>query len=156
LQEAKKRKLDDENSLPAAFDRISSHEHSKLDELAALMVYDAGLALGFFEHPAVKAFLHRLRPAYNLPSRVRLSTTLLEDSYQSVRQEVEEYLDKQGNLCISFDESNDIASNRIMNIAITTDRGAFYDQNIDIGAIKVTAEFCVDQIEQRAQVITKG
>jgi hypothetical protein len=94
LQKAKKRKLDDESSLPAAFNRISSHEHSKLDELAALMIYDADLALSFFEHPAVKAFLHRLRPAYNLPSRVRLSTTLLKDSYQSVRQEIKEYLNK--------------------------------------------------------------
>ena len=120
------------------------------------MVYDAGLALSFFEHPAIKAFLHRLRPAYDLPSRVRLSTILLEDSYQAVRQEVEEHLDKQDNLYISFDESNDIASNRVMNIAIITDRGAFYDQNIDIGAMKATAEFCVDKIGQRAQVITKG
>jgi len=120
------------------------------------MIYDVGLPLTFFERPAVKAFLHRLRPAYNLPSRVRLSTELLEDSYQSVRQEVEEYLDKQDNLCISFDESNDIASNRIMNIAIITDRGAFYDQNVDIGAAKATAEFCFEKIEQRAQAITKG
>jgi hypothetical protein len=94
LQETKKRKLDDESPLLATFDRISPHEHSRLDELAALMIYDAGLPLSFFEHPAVKAFLHRLRPAYNLPSRARLSTTLLKDSYQSVRQEVKEYLDK--------------------------------------------------------------
>jgi hypothetical protein len=134
----------------ATFDRISPHEHSKLDELAALIIYDANLPLTFFEHPAVKAFLHRLRPAHNLPTRARLSTTLLKDSYQSVRQEVEEYLDKQDNLCISFDESNDIASNRIINIAITTDRGAFYDQNIDIEAVKATAKFCIEKIKQRA------
>jgi hypothetical protein len=111
------------------------------------MIYNASLPLNFFEQPAIKAFLYRLRPAYNLPCRVRLSTELLEDSYQSVRQEVEEYLDKQDNLCISFDKFNDIASNRIINIAIITDRGVFYNQNIDIEAAKATAKFYIEKIK---------
>jgi Protein of unknown function (DUF 659) len=131
----------------AIFDKISPYKHSKLDKLAALMIYDVGLPLTFFERPAVKAFLHRLRPAYNLLSRVRLSTELLKNSYQSVRQEIKEYLDKQNNLYISFDESNDIASNRIINIAIITDRDAFYNQNIDIGAVKATAKFYIEKIK---------
>jgi hypothetical protein len=81
---------------------------------------------------------------------------LLEDSYQHVKAEVEEYLDKQDNLCISFDESNDVANNRIMNISVTTERGAFYHENIDLGAKAVTAEFCAEKIEQQIQSITKG
>jgi hypothetical protein len=120
------------------------------------MIYEAGLPLSFFEHFAVQAFLHRLRPAYKPPPRSRLSCALLEDSYRSVKEEVEKYLDKQDNLCISFDESNDVASNRIMNISITTERGAFYHKNIDLGANKVSAEFCAERIEQEAQLITKG
>jgi hypothetical protein len=60
---------------------------------------------------------------------------------------VEKYLEKQDNLCISFDESNDVANNRIMNISITIERGAFYYKNIDLGAVVVTAEFCVEKIE---------
>jgi hypothetical protein len=94
LQEIKKRKLSDESSLLATFNKISPYKYSKLDELAALIIYNANLPLTFFEHPAVKAFLYRLRPAYNLPTRARLSTILLKDSYQSARQKVKEYLDK--------------------------------------------------------------
>jgi hypothetical protein len=60
---------------------------------------------------------------------------------------VEKYLEKQDNLCISFDESNDVTNNRIMNISITTERGAFYYKNIDLGAIVVTAEFCAEKIK---------
>jgi hypothetical protein len=78
----------------ATFNRISPHKHSKLDELAALMIYNANLPLTFFEHSAIKAFLHRLRPAYNLLTRARQFIILLKDSYQSVWQEVKEYLDK--------------------------------------------------------------
>jgi hypothetical protein len=120
------------------------------------MIYEAGLPLSFFEHFAVQAFLHRLRPAYKPPLRSRLSTTLLENSYGSVKEEVDKYLEKQDNLCLSFDESNDIASNRIMNISITTERGAFYHENIDLGATIVSAEFCAEKIEQETRLITKG
>jgi hypothetical protein len=120
------------------------------------MVFEAGLPLGFFEHSAIQAFLHRLRPAYNPPCRTRLSTTLLEDSYQHIKAEVEEYLEKQDNLCISFDESNDVANNRIINISITTERGAFYYENINLGTTSVTAEFYTEKIEQQIRSITKG
>jgi hypothetical protein len=81
---------------------------------------------------------------------------MLDDSYNSVKQEVEKYLDTQDNLCISFDESNDISSHRIMNIAVTTERGAFYDQNLDIGAATASGEWCAEQIVERAKIITKG
>jgi hypothetical protein len=43
-----------------------------------------------------------------------------------------------------------------MNIFITTERGAFYYKNIDLGTIAVTAEFYVEKIEQQARLITKG
>jgi hypothetical protein len=119
------------------------------------MIYEAGLPLNFFEHFAVRAFFHRLRPVYKLLCRKRLSTTLLDESHQSVETEVEEYLEKQDNLYISFDESNDVANNRIMNISITTERGAFYYKNIDLGATTVNAEFCAKKIEQQARSITK-
>jgi Protein of unknown function (DUF 659) len=85
-----------------------------------------------------------------------VSTTLLDNSYQSVKQEVEEYVDKQDNLCISFNESNDVANNRIINIAVITEKGVFFVENIDLGAAAVTAEYCTELIEQRVQVISKG
>jgi Protein of unknown function (DUF 659) len=69
---------------------------------------------------------------------------------------VEEYLEKQDNLYISFDESNDVANNRIMNISITIKRGAFYYKNIDLDAITVSAELCAEKIKQQARSITNG
>jgi hypothetical protein len=111
------------------------------------MVYKAGLPLGFFKYSAVQAFLYRLRPAYQPPHRTRLLTTLLDNSYGSVKEEVERYLEKQDNLYISFDESTDVANNRIINISITIERGAFYYKNINLGSIAVTAEFCTEKIK---------
>jgi hypothetical protein len=120
------------------------------------MVYNCGLSLGFFEHPAVKAFLYRLRPAYYPPNRNQLDSKLLDQCYEDTKKEVEDYIDSQGQLAISFDESNNVASDRIMNIAITTERGAFHYKNIDLGAATISSEFCAEKIENRLQVITKN
>jgi hypothetical protein len=111
------------------------------------MIYKAGLPLGFFDHFAVRAFFHRLRPAYKLLCRKRLSIILLDESYRSVKVEVKEYFEKQDNLYLSFDESNDVINNRIINISVTTERGAFYYKNIDLSATAVIAEFYTKKIK---------
>jgi Protein of unknown function (DUF 659) len=81
---------------------------------------------------------------------------LLKDSYQYIKAEVKEYLEKQDNLCISFGESNDVANNRIINIFITTERGAFYHKNINPSITAVTAEFYTEKIKQQIRLIIKG
>jgi hypothetical protein len=43
------------------FDKITLIDKCQLDALAAFMVYNYSLLLGFFDYPAVKAFLYRLR-----------------------------------------------------------------------------------------------
>jgi hypothetical protein len=43
-----------------------------------------------------------------------------------------------------------------MNIAVTTDRGAFYDQTITLNATTVSSEYAADTIQRRLEIITKG
>jgi hypothetical protein len=101
-------------------------------------------------------FLYCLRPVYNPLARTRLSIIMLKDSYKLVKQEVKQYLNKQDNLYISFNESNNVINHRIVNIIITTKRGVFYNQNIDIKAIIIYIEFYAEKIKERAKVIAKG
>jgi hypothetical protein len=89
----KKRKQEDKGAPNAAFNIISPFDKTKLDELAALMIYNVDLPFNFFEHSAVQTFLYRLRPVYDPLARIRLFTTLLENSYRSVKEEVDKYLD---------------------------------------------------------------
>jgi hypothetical protein len=42
-----------------------------------------------------------------------------------------------------------------MNISIITERGAFFNLNIDLSTATVSAEFYVKKIEQRARTIAK-
>lgn len=43
---------------------------------------------------------------------------LLDTVFESVKEEMKNDIDTQDTLSVSFDESNDVSSNRIMNIAI--------------------------------------
>jgi hypothetical protein len=57
IQQEKKRKLNSlefsNNVSSTAFDRISPAEHSRLNRLTALMIYDTGLPFVFFKHPSM-------------------------------------------------------------------------------------------------------
>jgi hypothetical protein len=114
IQQEKKRKLNSlessNNVSSTAFDRISPAEHSRLDRLAALMIYDTGLPFVFFEHPSVQVFLRNLRPGYTTPTSTRLCGGMLEEAYNTVKKEVDEYLNSQDHLNIAFDETSNVAS----------------------------------------------
>lgn len=43
-----------------------------------------------------------------------------------------------------------------MNIALIIPRGAFYYENIDLGARTISTEYCADIVEKKLQEITKG
>jgi hypothetical protein len=139
-----------------SFDHLSEAEHQKLDQAAATMVYDTGLPLSFFEHTSVKAFFQQLRPAWHPPSREMLSESLLEDIYEDTKKEVDSYLNTQDYLNCCFDESSNIKGDRVMNFSLSTEKGAFFHSNIDLGAATVSAEFCADLAEKRLQAITRG
>jgi hypothetical protein len=63
-------------------------------------------------------------------------------------------MDSQDLLAISFDESSNVTSDRVMNIAVTIERGAFYYENINLGAKTVSTEFSAELIERKLQDIT--
>ena len=75
------------------FNKISSTEYIRINQLAALMVYNIGLLFTFFEHSAVLTFLRALYPSYIPPKKTRLNDILLENTYNTVKEEVDKYLD---------------------------------------------------------------
>jgi hypothetical protein len=60
-------------------DPLTLTRHARADELAALMVFQAGLPFTFFEKPEVIAFLRALNSAYVPPKATFLKTTMLNN-----------------------------------------------------------------------------
>jgi hypothetical protein len=146
IQQEKKRKLNSLEFSSTAFDRISPAKHSRLDRLTALMIYDTGLPFVFFEHSSVQAFLRNLRPGYTTPISTRLYGGMLEKAYNTVKKKVDKHLNSQDHLNITFDKTSNVVSQRVINIAVTTDRGAFYDQTITLNTITVNSEYAADTV----------
>jgi BED zinc finger len=61
-------------------DHLTLIRHARADELAALIVFQAGLPFTFFEKPEVIAFLRALNSAYIPPKATFLKTTMLDNT----------------------------------------------------------------------------
>ena len=107
----KKRRLESsEDDLTQATigDHLTPTRHARADELAALMVFQAGLPLNFFEKPEVIAFLRALNSAYIPPKTTFLKTTMLDNTWRAVKKDVDAEIEKEEQLNVCFDGSSNI------------------------------------------------
>jgi hypothetical protein len=109
---------------------ISRDDRLQLDALAALAVYGDARPFGLFESPYMRAFLKKLNPAYEPPSRNRLDTTLLAESYEDCQEEVEGYLATANLINVIFDETTGISGKRVINLIAYTERGPFFYRHV--------------------------
>jgi Protein of unknown function (DUF 659) len=104
-------------------------EHAA-DVLAALAVYECNIPFTIFEKPAMLKLHYHLNPAYRPPTARQLASTLLNEAYDTVKKEVDAVIDENSALGITFDETSNVNSDRILNITISTRRGIFYYLNV--------------------------
>lgn len=92
----------------------------------ARAVYTTGVPLSLVEHPLWNELFHKLRPAYKLPSRKILSTTLLEKELSLVKQQVDDNIKSSGNLNLALDGWSNIRNEGILNFVVYTPNPYFY------------------------------
>jgi hypothetical protein len=109
---------------------LSHGQRHQLDQLAALAVYGDGRPFILYESPYMKAFLKKLNPAYVPPSRNRLDSTLLQETYNSTKEEVDRHLEEAKMINIIFDETTNISGKRVINLIAYTERGPFFYKHI--------------------------
>jgi len=73
-------------------DRVSADQHNEFDTVLARAIYASGAPLSMTENVYWQAAMKKIRPAYSLPSRYKLSNTLLSAEYDRVRLAVDEEL----------------------------------------------------------------
>jgi hypothetical protein len=77
----------------------------------------------------LKLYYH-LNPAYRPPIARQLASTLLNKAYNTVKKEFDAVINKNSALKITFNETSNVNSDRILNITISIRRGIFYYLNI--------------------------
>lgn len=76
------------------FDTMPTAEKTELDRLLARAIYASGTPLGITENPEWVKFFRKLRPSYLLPSRYQISNGLLNDEYQSAKNNIKTKIDE--------------------------------------------------------------
>ncbi|RKK20269.1 hypothetical protein BFJ65_g6967 [Fusarium oxysporum f. sp. cepae] len=110
--------VDRQPRITTALSIMDRNSKDQLDRAAALAIFKSGKPYTTFEDSGMVEFIQQLNPAYKPPSGDRIAT-ILPEVYQDYRVQVKEILDDADHLNVIFDASDDISSNRIVNISIS-------------------------------------
>ncbi|RKL07317.1 hypothetical protein BFJ70_g16890 [Fusarium oxysporum] len=112
-------------------DSVRKASKDALDRQAAVAVFTSGKPYSLYEEPETLKLFQMLNSAYKPPDRNRVAS-FLDPVYLDYQQRVKALLDEAPHLNVIFDASDDISSNRIINISIEIPSSvAFYWTTID-------------------------
>lgn len=139
-----------------SFLRFTQHDESVADKLAARAIYEANLPFTYFENAAVSSFLRKLNPAYQSPSAFRLANQLLDEVYTEVKTEVDQLLAKEESFGVVFNETSNVLNDRVLNITLTINQGAFYYYNAILPPETASAELIIKVVMDTLDIVSKG
>lgn len=120
---------------------------AQTDTLLARAVYATGVPFSLFEHPLWEELFHKLRPAYKLPTRKVLSTTLLEKEFLLVKEQIEKNIESSVNLNLALDGWSNIRNEGILNFIVYTPNPYFYSF-VETKRNRHTSEYLLSEIVQ--------
>ena len=97
-----------------------------------------------------------MNPAYIAPSAYRLANGLLDQIYDEVKDEVDALIAEEEHLGVTFDETTNIISDRVLNVTLTTKFGAFYYHNAILPPETASAELIIEAVLETVDVVCKG
>jgi Protein of unknown function (DUF 659)/hAT family C-terminal dimerisation region len=120
--------------------RLTLYTEHILNVLAARAIYENNLPFTTFEKYPMTKLLFRLNSAYKPPTAFELANSLLDEVYKTVKEEVDTIIDDEECLGVTFDETSNVNSERILNITIFTRRGIFYYLNLVLPAETLSSQ----------------
>ena len=84
-------------------DKCSSEKQEEIDNYLACAIFGGGLPLSLVEDEYFIAFCKKLRPAYELSKRNKLSNELLNKTYKNVTENVTQHVKETNLVCITSD-----------------------------------------------------
>ena len=141
------------------FDKLSPAQHDEMTADLANVIFATNLAHSWVEHPAVKAFFARWKPAFTLPSRYTISGRLLDAAYNATLERVHRFLQSSPYLTLTSDGwSLTMGSDKIANLQLCGhgDEGAFsvYHGMVAAGTESQSAAYIASALT--AEIETNG
>ena len=129
------------------FERISPSEQNSADGKLAELVYGNGLPLSLVESPY---FCRFSQTAYRLPTRLALSTTLLDEHYERLSAEIQNKISEANSVSIIVDAWTTCKNESIVGFSVATPRPYFL-KAIFTGTTRHTADFFFGKIASRSR-----
>lgn len=138
------------STLTSFLDNISEPEQTKLEQYLARAIYSSCAPLSLLENHYFQRFFSYLRPSFKLPSRKKLSTTLLNSEYERIRNVVTAKINSANSLTLLSDGWTDVNGVSLLNIIFTTPEPVFV-KTIHSGIERHTSDYLakvfIDEIE---------
>lgn len=125
----------------------SSIFQDNLNQSLARAIFVSGCPLSLVEHPLWKELFKKLRPAYTLPTRKTLSTTLLEMEYLQQKNQVDNAIKESNYLNLQCDGWSNVRNESIINFVITKPEPLFVEF-VMTGDNKHDAKYLFEEIDK--------
>lgn len=113
-------------AVPSFVDRMTPNEQSNLEQSFARALYATGSPFSMVENTHWINFFKQLRPAFHLPTRKKLSNSLLADESERVSSNVRSLLQNSDGIALVTDGWTSINQTPIINVILTTPEPLFY------------------------------
>lgn len=113
------------NTLSRFVDKMSKEVQEKADETLARAIFASGTPLSITENKYWVEHYKHIRPSYKLPSRYRLSNSLLDKEYDRVQEMVIQKITEAESLALLSDGWTAIQGNPLINIMFATPEPIF-------------------------------
>nr|CAG8663054.1 2185_t:CDS:2 [Entrophospora candida] len=134
--------------------KLSEQKKNLIDKSLAKFVSCCGIQFGVVENPFFIDFVKNLKPSYNLPSRIKLKETLVEEEVAIINVKIINELEKTNNLTLTIDGWTNPLGKSIYNFVIQTPTKKEYLWKLnDYSLESHTGNFLAEQIDQVIQQI---
>lgn len=127
-------------------DKCSNEEQEEIDCYLARAIFGGGLPLFLVEDEYFIAFCKKLRPAYELPKRNKLSNELLNKTYKNVTENITQHVKEANLVCITSDGWTNLRCEPIINFMVTTPKPVFW-KAIETKEKRHTGTFIAQQFD---------
>lgn len=136
--------------------KLSFEAERAIQVIAARAVYECNLPFTIFEKEPLLKLHHCLNPAYRPPTASQLANSLLDEVYSSIKAEVDTLIDAEEALGVTFDETSNVNSERILNITISTRQGIFYYLNLVLPPETMSSQVTTEIVYKALLSISKN
>ncbi|KAK9427200.1 hypothetical protein V1505DRAFT_396313 [Lipomyces doorenjongii] len=112
-------------------DTITEGEMLLLQQELANFLFTSGLPFSLVDNPALRKWVNHLRPAFEIPHRKEVATTMLDDSYDRMKGQMILKTQAESHMTLVTDSWTNIRDEAIVNYVFVTPNGEAMFHNAD-------------------------